>query len=116
MVKEKPHPNANIKEKRKDRKAFQQTVGERLFEIRKGIIPTLTQTALGKMLKLNQSAIQRIETGGGTIDTLLVVLQYYLKNNYNLHYILAEDNSKFKLKIGTEEVKDELDNYFEKLD
>ncbi len=116
MVKEhklKPHPNTGIKEKRKNRKAFQLIVGERLAEVRNAMNPKLTQASLGEALNLNQSVIQRIETGGGTIDTLLVILQYFLNRNYNLNWLIAEDNSKFKIKVGKDEVKDKMDNYFD---
>ncbi len=107
----KVHPNSGLKEKRLKRKKFQLIVGERLAEIRNSMIPRLSQASLAYAVNLNQSVIQRIETGGGTIDTLLVVLQYFLNHHYNLNHILAVHNENYKLKIGPEETT--LDSYFQ---
>ena len=59
-----------------DKAAFQLIVGKRLAEIRTAIKPKLSQVRLAHHTNLNQNIIQRIETGGGTIDNLLVMLNY----------------------------------------
>ncbi|KAA5541986.1 hypothetical protein [Adhaeribacter rhizoryzae] len=96
-----------------DKAEFQLVVGKRLAEIRNAIKPKLSQVRLANYTNLNQNIIQRIETGGGTIDNLLVMLNYYLKEDYNLNYILAEDNSVFTEKLRPQDKVENINDYFE---
>lgn len=96
-----------------DKGEFQVVVGRRLAELRASIRPKLSQARLAAATNLNQNIIQRLETGGGTIDNLLVVLNYYLNENYNLNHILAEYNEIFPEKLGPADKKESLDDYFE---
>ncbi|WP_181308345.1 hypothetical protein [Rufibacter sp. XAAS-G3-1] len=100
-----------------DTAAFQALVGKRLLEIRTSIKPKLTQMRLAKELDLNQGNIQRLESAGrGTVENLLVILNYYLKQDFNLNYILAEDNSMFTPRLRPEDKVENLDSYFERLE
>jgi hypothetical protein len=83
-----------------DKREFQAVVGRRLAELRASIRPKLSQERLAAATNLNQNIIQWLETGGGTIDNLLVVLNYCLNENYNLNHILAEYNEVFAGKLG----------------
>lgn len=94
---------------------FQAVVGKRLLEIRTSIRPKLTQMKLAKDTNLNQGIIQRMESAGrGTVDNLLVMLNYYIKKDFNLNYIIAEDNSMFSPKLRLQDRIDNIDNYFER--
>jgi hypothetical protein len=49
-------------------------------------------------------------------DRLIIVhqvLPYYLNENYNLNYILAENNSKLPEKLSSTDIKFSLEDYFE---
>jgi hypothetical protein len=85
---------------RSDKREFQLVVGQRLAKLLSTIRPKLSQARLAAATNLSQHKIHQIEKGGGSIDNLLVVLNYYLNKNYNLNHILAEDNSIFSEKLG----------------
>ncbi|GEO05507.1 hypothetical protein AAE02nite_31710 [Adhaeribacter aerolatus] len=97
-----------------DTTEFQVIVGKRLLEVRTSIRPKLSQMKLAEDTNLNQGIIHRMESAGrGTIDNFLVLLNYYLKKDFNLNYILAEDNSMFAPKLRLQDKIDNIDNYFE---
>jgi len=95
---------------------FQAIVGKRLLEVRRSIKPKLSQIRLAKETNLNQGNIQRLEAAGrGTVENLLVILNYYLNKDINLNYILAEDNSVFASKLRPEDKVDDINKYFDPL-
>ncbi|WP_181308789.1 helix-turn-helix domain-containing protein [Rufibacter sp. XAAS-G3-1] len=95
---------------------FQAIIGQRLVEVRKSIKPKLSQVKLAEETNLNQGNIQRFEAAGrGTVENLLVILNYYLKKDINLNYILAEDNSMFTPKLRPEDRIDDIEKYFDPL-
>jgi hypothetical protein len=98
---------------RLDKRKFQLVVGQRLAKLRAAIRPKLSQERLAAATNLSQHIIHRIEKGNGSLDNLLVVLNYYLNENYNLNYILAEDNSCFSERLAPADFIFSLEDYFE---
>ena len=99
-----------------DSTEYQVIVGNRLLEIRLSIRPKLSQIRLAKETNLNQGNIQRLEAAGrGTIENLLVILNYYHKKDINLNYILAADNSMYAPKLRPEDRIDDIEKYFDPL-
>ena len=98
---------------RSDKKEFQLIVGQRLAKLRAAIRPKLSQERLAAATNLSQHIIHRIEKGNGSLDNLLVVLNYYLNENYNLNYILGEDNACFSERLAPADFIFRLEDYFE---
>jgi hypothetical protein len=96
-----------------DKKAFQEIIGQRLARLRLSIHPKLSQERLAAATHLNQNIIQRLEAGHGTIDNLLVVLNYYLQENYNLNHLLAECNEDFQPWLSAADRARTLNDYFQ---
>jgi len=95
---------------------FQAVMGRRLLEIRISIRPKLSQIKLARETNLNQGIIQRLESSGrGTIENFLVILNYYIKRDINLNYILAENNTMFAPRLRPEDKIDNIENYFDPL-
>ena len=96
-----------------DKRDFQVLVGRRLAQVRKSIKPKLTQEKLAQATNLHQNIIQRLEAGHGSMDNLLVVLNYYLNENYNLNYLLAEFNMVYAPTLTNADRVFNLNDYFE---
>jgi transcriptional regulator with XRE-family HTH domain len=75
-------------------------VGRRLARVRQllGTRSTeaeWTQQVVANRTGLSQNIITRIEQGrGGSLENLLILLNYYRKQGYSLDWILAENNTK----------------------
>lgn len=75
-----------------DKNFYFKIVAERLVTIRNEL--GLNQEKLAKQLNVTQIAISRLENGLGSAPEMFVkILQYYDSKDYNLEWIIREDNS-----------------------
>ena len=76
-------------------------MGKRLLELRKVLSRDTgeewTQPRIAQALGLTQNAIHRLEYGGGSIENLLIVLNFYHNKGYNTQWAIADDNRSIRM-------------------
>ena len=93
-------------------KILSESVGKRLMDIRNE--RDLSQGQLATACGLTQNIISRMENGSSTYDNFLVVCNYWLSKDYNLNYIIAEDNSIFHELNQPEHLKEDIAIYYDR--
>ena len=81
-------------------------VSERLLNLRKHLGERLgtklTTQDVGDKCGLEHYKVYRLETGlGGTTHALVALLLFYRDHNYNLDWILYEDNSRIPMMLSS---------------
>jgi len=95
-----------------DSKVLSEAVGKRLMDIRNE--HDMSQGQLARTCGLTQNIISRMENGNSTYDNFLVVCNFWLTKDYNLNYLLAENNSNFYEKNLPEHKKENIAIYYDR--
>ena len=94
-------------------------MGKRLLELRKALSrdsgEEWTQPRIAQELGLTQNAIHRLEYGGGSIENLGNLLDFYHLKGYNIQWVMVSDNSSIRMYRDDKVSDQELLQALEKL-
>jgi len=94
-------------------------MGKRLLELRKVLSrdsgEEWTQPRIAQELGLTQNAVHRLEYGGGSIENLGKLLDFYHFKGYNIQWVMVSDNRSIRMYRDDKVSDQELLQTLEKL-